>query len=62
MLVEVRGEIDAVERVRDIVVAADGGAAVRVADVASVTRGLAEPADTLAMADGRDAVLIAAHA
>ena len=62
LLIEVAGEIKALDRVRAIpVIEGDGGRIVRVGDVASVKRTLRTPAESLARINGREAVLIAAR-
>lgn len=61
LLVEVEGEIKALERLRAIPIREGrGGQIVRVGDVATVSRGQRSPADSLAVVDGREGVLIAA--
>ncbi|MEQ8825426.1 MAG: efflux RND transporter permease subunit [Filomicrobium sp.] len=61
LLVEVEGEIKALDRVRSIPIreAADGRI-VRISDVATVTRGQRDPPTSIAIVDGRHGVLIAA--
>ncbi len=60
-IIEVAGEIDGLARVREIPLrAGEGERVVRVVDVATVSRGVRTPVDTLAYAEGRSAVLIAA--
>ena len=62
LLIEVAGEIKALERVRAIpVIEGSDGRIVRVGDVSTVKRTLREPAESLARIDGREAVLIAAR-
>ena len=62
LLVEIEGEIETLQRIRDIPIEVDAsGSAVRVGDVARLERGVAEPASTIAYADGRPAVLVAAR-
>lgn len=62
LLVEVEGEIKALERLRTIPIReASDGRNVRVGDVATVTRGLREPAASIALIDGREGVLVAAR-
>ena len=60
-LIEVRGEIKTLKRIRDIPVR-DGGAGqiVRVGDVATVSRSVRKPSAVLAFADAQPAVLVAA--
>jgi multidrug efflux pump subunit AcrB len=66
-LIELAGEIEAVDRIRRIPIAAGDGEAgagaplVRVGDVAEVRRALLDPPETLAYADGERAVIIAAR-
>ena len=61
VLVELTGEIETLQRVRSIPLAATGPGetTVRLGDVATVTRAVAEPPAALAYADGRPAVLVA---
>ena len=60
LLVEVTGEIKSLQRIRDVPLREGAaGRILRVSDVATVTRGLREPATSLAYADGVPAVLIA---
>jgi multidrug efflux pump subunit AcrB len=62
LLIEVTGEIKALDRLRAIpIVESSGGRIVRLADVAKVSRGLREPAESLAIVDRREGVLIAAR-
>ncbi len=61
LLIEVAGEIKALDRLRAIPLRSGGdGRIVRVGDVAKVHRGLRAPAESLAFVDGREAVLVAA--
>lgn len=60
-LIEVEGEIAALDRVRQIPVSTDAaGLVTRVGDIATVTKGTRHPADEIAFADGRPALLVAA--
>ena len=60
-LIEVQGEIEALDRIRRIPVStSDFGIVTRVGDVARVTKGKQEPAEELAFSNGRTAVLVAA--
>ena len=57
---EVRGEIDSLTRLRDVVIANDpSGAIVRVGDVAQLSRGLVLPATDLAYHNGEPAIIVA---
>ncbi|WP_333832833.1 efflux RND transporter permease subunit [Rubrimonas sp.] len=61
-LIEVAGEIDSLDRVRDTPLAGGpDGRALRVGDVARVTRTPADPPDQIAYDMGRRAVLVAAR-
>ena len=61
LLIEVEGEIKAVDRLRAVPVReSPDGRIVRVGDIATVSRGQREPAESLAIVDGRRGVLIAA--
>lgn len=62
VLVEVRGEINSLQRVRNVPLITTGdGRVVRVSDVAQVERTVREPAETLTRTDGKPSVLIAAR-
>jgi len=62
LVVEVAGEIEDLQRLRDVPIGVDGvGAAVRLGDVAQVTRNVRTPAAAIAYADGLPAVLVAAR-
>ena len=62
LLVEVEGEIEDLQRIRDVPLGADrDGATLRLSDVAAIERGLADPARELAYTQGRPAVLVAAR-
>lgn len=62
LLLEVAGEITALDRLRQIVVAeAPGGAVTRLGDIAEITRGPRQPANAYALSDGTAAVLVAAR-
>lgn len=61
LLVEVEGEIDSLERVRNIaLIEGRDGRILRVGDIAEVSRSTAEPPTSIAYADGRRAILVAA--
>ncbi len=61
LLIEVAGEIKSLERIRRIPLSnANAGRLVRVSDIATVERAVREPAASLAYADGRPAILVAA--
>ncbi|NNF79296.1 MAG: efflux RND transporter permease subunit, partial [Rhizobiales bacterium] len=61
LLIETKGEIKSLERVRNIPIGGGSeGAIVRISDVATVTRGVREPATSLAFTDGIPAILVAA--
>lgn len=61
LVVEVSGEIQSVERVRDIALREDAfGSVLRVGDVAKITRGARTPVSEYALHNGAPAVLIAA--
>ncbi|MEM8571735.1 MAG: efflux RND transporter permease subunit [Pseudomonadota bacterium] len=59
LVIEVTGEIDALSRVRDIVVATDGASSTRIGDIATVTRGARYPASEIAYQDSERAILVA---
>ncbi|MEM7777017.1 MAG: efflux RND transporter permease subunit, partial [Pseudomonadota bacterium] len=62
LVVEVDGEIKSLDRVRRVpILTTSEGRVVRVGDVATVVRSLREPPASLAYADGKPAVLIAAR-
>ncbi len=59
-VLEVRGELDSLSRLRTIpLLEDDTGAIVRVGDVAEVRRSLVSPADDLAIVDGAPSVIVA---
>ncbi|MES0880448.1 efflux RND transporter permease subunit [Roseibium sp. SCP14] len=61
LLIEVQGEIDALDRIRQVPVSISGsGIVTRVGDVAKVHKGKREPAEELALSGGRPAILVAA--
>ncbi len=61
LLIEVTGEIKSLERIRNVpILNGSDGRIVRVADVAQVARSVREPATSLAYADGKLAVFVAA--
>lgn len=59
LTIGVSGEIETLDRIRQIVLREGGtGASVRLADIATITRGPKAPADELAFANGQPAILI----
>ncbi len=60
-LIEVAGEFETLERIREVPLRAADGRAVRVGDIATVSRAVADPPSALAMHDGSPAVVIAAR-
>ncbi len=62
LVLEVRGELDSLERVREVPVRRAGdGALVRVGDVAEVSRGWREPPREIGLVEGRRAIYVAAR-
>lgn len=62
-LIEVAGELDAVERIARVpVTTGDGTGVLSVGDIADVQRGWRTPVDTVGLVDGRRSVLVAARA
>lgn len=62
LLLEVTGEITALDRLRDIVVAEDAnGQVTHLGDIATITRGPLEPANAYALSGGLPATLVAAR-
>lgn len=62
LLLEVSGELDSLERIRRVPLAAGpAGVTLRVGDVARVERAIADPPRELAKVDGRPAVVVAAQ-
>lgn len=62
LLVETEGEIETLQRIRDIPLRSDAvGTTLRLSDVASIERSFADPPREIAYADGRPAVLVAAR-
>ncbi|MDH3995311.1 MAG: efflux RND transporter permease subunit, partial [Gammaproteobacteria bacterium] len=61
MLVELAGDFDSMERIRQVIVnTSSNGSATRVADLGRVYRGAVTPPPTMAIAEGRPAILIGA--
>lgn len=61
ILIEVEGEIEALNRIRSVPVSINtNGQVTRIGDVASVSKGIKQPAEELAFAGGRPAILVAA--
>ncbi len=59
-VVEVRGELDSLSRLREVTVLTDDqGTIVRVGDIANVDRALVSPPDDLALVRGRPALVVA---
>jgi len=62
VLIEVTGELDSLERVRRIPLSrGQGGAMLNLGDIAQIRRTVQSPADDLAIADGKPAVVVAAQ-
>lgn len=62
LLFEVTGEIEVLDRLRGIVIVENGdGSMTKLGEIAEVSRGPRLPADSLALSQGRDAVLVAAR-
>ncbi|MDJ0785655.1 MAG: efflux RND transporter permease subunit [Myxococcota bacterium] len=62
LVLEVRGELDSLERVREVPLRrALSGSLVRVGDVAEVTRRWREPTTEIGLVDGRRAIFVAAR-
>ncbi|MEP1595174.1 MAG: efflux RND transporter permease subunit, partial [Halieaceae bacterium] len=63
LLIEVSGDLDTMERVRQVIVRAlPDGRAVRIADIATVSKTEASPPPSLALAQGKRAILVAVSA
>ncbi|MES0809927.1 efflux RND transporter permease subunit [Roseibium sp. SCPC15] len=61
LLIEVQGEIEALDRIRQVPVSvSNSGIVTRVGDVAKVLKGKREPAEEIALSGGRPAILVAA--
>lgn len=59
MLIELSGDFDSMERIRDVIVnTSPNGSATRVADIANVYKAAVTPPPTMALAQGREAILI----
>lgn len=59
MLIELSGDFDSMERIRQVIVnTSTGGSATRIADIARVYRGAVTPPPAMAMAQGRQAILV----
>ncbi len=61
LLFEVSGELDSLDRIRNIPIRASQSAQVtRLSDIAQVSKGITEPANSLAFVSGKPAIIIAA--
>ncbi len=59
MLIELAGDFDSMERIRQVIVnTSSGGSATRIADIATVYRGAVTPPASMALAQGRPAILV----
>ncbi len=59
-LLDVSGDIEAVRRIGDVILAEDGlGTVTQLSDIATITRAPRTPAGSLAISDGKSAILIA---
>ena len=59
MLIELAGDFDSMERIRQVIVnTSSGGSATRIADIARVYRGAVTPPPSMALAQGRPAILV----
>ncbi len=59
MLIELAGDFDSMERIRQVIVnTSSGGAATRIADIGRVYRGSVTPPPAMALAQGRPAILV----
>ncbi|MEM7441874.1 MAG: efflux RND transporter permease subunit [Pseudomonadota bacterium] len=61
LVIEVAGEIESLNRIRDVPIVANSDTIVRVGDVATVSRTIAQPAEDLAFLELEPAVVIAAR-
>ncbi|MEM9781211.1 MAG: efflux RND transporter permease subunit [Pseudomonadota bacterium] len=62
LVIEVAGEVDGLQRVRDIVLrTGPDGQTARLGDIATVARAIRQPMEDIALIDGEPAVLIAAR-
>ncbi|MEM7695537.1 MAG: efflux RND transporter permease subunit [Pseudomonadota bacterium] len=61
LIVDVAGDIDALERVRSVIVREGEAGVTRVADIATVSRGARAPMAEMALVDGSAAILVAAR-
>jgi multidrug efflux pump subunit AcrB len=61
LILEVAGEIDVLDRLRDVILQQSAGTtATRLSDIATITRGARTPTQELALLDGEPAILVAA--
>jgi multidrug efflux pump subunit AcrB len=59
MLIELAGDFDSMERIRQVIVnTSPGGSATRISDLGRVYKATATPPSTMAMAQGRPAILV----
>ncbi|MCA8931920.1 MAG: efflux RND transporter permease subunit, partial [Rhodospirillaceae bacterium] len=62
LLIEVSGELDTLDRIRAVPLGEQpDGTLVRLGDIATLSRGVADPPSQLALVGGRDAVVVAAR-
>ncbi len=61
MLIELAGDFDSMERIRDVIVStAANGSATRISDIARVYKAAVSPPPAMAIAQGREAILVGA--
>ena len=59
LTINISGEIEALDRLQQVVLReTDQGASLRLGDIATITRGARQPAEELAIADGKPAILV----
>ncbi|GAB5449989.1 MAG: efflux RND transporter permease subunit [Halioglobus sp.] len=58
LLVELAGDLDSLNRIRDVIVHTSNGAATRIGDIARVYKTAASPAPAMALSNGRRSILV----
>ncbi|MFK8082103.1 MAG: efflux RND transporter permease subunit [Granulosicoccus sp.] len=57
-VIELSGDINTLDRVRELPVVVNNGSLLRIGDIATVSKGIRQPSDEMALSGGRSAVLV----
>ncbi|MEL7508797.1 MAG: efflux RND transporter permease subunit [Cyanobacteria bacterium J06554_1] len=60
LAIEVQGELETLEQIRQIAIQTDGGQFTRLSDIAQVSRGVQQPVEDLALVSGKPAIVAGA--